>query len=133
MARCCVPESWSCQPSRDLGPRASVTSVTSEESVQWTLSSESSSCPGLLRLPVGPHPTPSRRRLPLAVGSLGRRATSILEDPSWELKVQNDRLGPRSRLSVEGESTSGSCSTSRNNYSLLDASNKSDSEWHNIT
>jgi hypothetical protein len=70
------------------------------------------------------------------VGSLGRRATSILEDPSWELKVQNDRFGPRSRLSVEGESTPGSCSTPRNNYSLLDASNKSDSsdsEWHNIT
>ena len=29
---------------------------------------------------------------------------------------QNDRFGPRSRLSVEGESTSGSCSTSRNDY-----------------
>jgi hypothetical protein len=37
----------------------------------------------------------------------------IKEFGRWQ---SNDRFGPRSRLSVEGESTSGSCNTSRNNY-----------------
>ncbi len=51
-------------------------------------------------------------------GPPGPQVMLPIKNPPFSETIwfRNDRFGPRSRLSVEGESTSGSCSTSRNNH-----------------